>query len=106
VIGNIARYHRRGLPTKAHLPYVSRSREERVRINKLASMLRVANALDAEHAQKVQDVQVREEDGGWVLELTGTGDLTMERLAASSRADLLTEVFGKHVTVRGAGAGS
>ena len=34
------------------------------------------------------------------------GDLTMERLAAASRSDLLVEVFGRQVEVRGAGAGS
>ena len=32
-----------------------------------------------------------------MLELDGRGDLTMERLAASSRADLLVEVFGQQV---------
>ena len=49
VIANVARYHRRALPQKAHLPYMALDRQDRVRVNKLAALLRVANALDAEH---------------------------------------------------------
>jgi exopolyphosphatase / guanosine-5'-triphosphate,3'-diphosphate pyrophosphatase len=105
LIGNIARYHRRGLPQHAHPAYSSLTREARVRINKLAALLRLANALDAEHLQKVGDVRMQDEDGNWILDIEGTGDLTMERLAATSRADLLTDVFGKRVILRGSGAG-
>jgi hypothetical protein len=45
-----------------------------------------------------------EEDGGWVIEVDGGGDLTMERLATASRADLFTEVFGRCLTLRGVSA--
>lgn len=100
LVGNIARYHRRGLPQKSHVAYSSLSRDERVRVNKLAAMVRVANALDAEHLQKVTDVRIRDEGGGWVLEVEGTGDMTMERLAATARADMLCDVFGKRVVIR------
>jgi exopolyphosphatase / guanosine-5'-triphosphate,3'-diphosphate pyrophosphatase len=106
VVANIARYHRRGLPAKSHPEFMRLDRDERVRVTKLAAMLRLANALDAEHLQKVSDVILREEDGRWAIELQGRGDLTMERMAATSRADLLVDVFGKHVVIRGAGAGA
>jgi exopolyphosphatase / guanosine-5'-triphosphate,3'-diphosphate pyrophosphatase len=105
-VGNIARYHRRGLPQSSHGAYASLDRDERVRINKLAAILRLANALDAEHLQKIGDLRIHDEDGVWVLTVEGKGDLTMERLAATSRSDLLADVFGKRVTIRGAGAGS
>jgi exopolyphosphatase/guanosine-5'-triphosphate,3'-diphosphate pyrophosphatase len=105
-VANVARYHRRGLPQTSHTAYASLDRDKRVRINKLAAMLRVANALDAEHLQKIDDVQVEDEEETWVLALQGKGDLTMERLAANARADLLADVFGKRIVVRGAGAGA
>jgi exopolyphosphatase/guanosine-5'-triphosphate,3'-diphosphate pyrophosphatase len=104
-VANVARYHRRGLPQTSHASYASLDREERVRINKLAAMLRLVNALDAEHLQKINDLHVRDEEGGWILEIEGKGDLTMERLAATARADMLADVFGKHITIHGAGAG-
>ena len=58
-------------------------REARVEVNKLAAILRLANALDADHLQKVKDVRLLPEDGDWVLEVEGAGDLTMERLAVA-----------------------
>jgi exopolyphosphatase/guanosine-5'-triphosphate,3'-diphosphate pyrophosphatase len=80
--------------------------ETRVVVNKLAAMLRVANALDADHLQKVKELRVAVEGDGWVLEVEGAGDLTMERLAALSRADLMTEVFVRRVSFREAAARS
>ncbi len=39
-------------------------------------------------------------DERWALEVEGAGDLTLERLASLSRADLFTEVFGHRVSFR------
>ena len=102
IVANIARYHRRGLPQKTHLPYVALDREDRLIVNKLAALLRVANALDAEHAQKVQDLRIVRTAGGWILELDGAGDLTMELLSATARADMFAETFGRVLTLRSA----
>ena len=77
--------------------------DARVVVNKLGAILRVANALDADHLQKVRDVRLLREDEQWVLEVDGGGDLTLERLAALARADMLTEVFGSKVGFREAG---
>jgi exopolyphosphatase/guanosine-5'-triphosphate,3'-diphosphate pyrophosphatase len=100
IVSNVARYHRRALPQKSHLPYMAIDREGRVLVNKLSAILRLANALDADHLQKVKDVRMVAEDDGWVIEVEGAGDLTMERLASLARADLLTEVFGRKVSFR------
>jgi len=103
IISNIARYHRRAAPNKSHLPYMALDSDARVQVNKLGAILRVANALDADHLQKVRGVKVLREDDQWVLEVDGGGDLTLERLAALARADLLSEVFGRKVGFREAG---
>jgi hypothetical protein len=39
-----------------------------------------------------------------VLQLEGTGDLTMERLATTARADMFVETFGRQVVVQPSGA--
>jgi exopolyphosphatase/guanosine-5'-triphosphate,3'-diphosphate pyrophosphatase len=103
VIANVARYHRRGMPQRSHLPYIALDRQDRVRVNKLGAILRVANALDAEHLQKIRTLTLRREENGWVLDIEGTGDLSLERMAAESRADLFQDAFGKRLLVRGAG---
>ncbi len=103
IISNIARYHRRASPNKSHLPYMALGSVERVRVNKLAAVLRVANALDADHLQKVRELRVLREADDWVLEVEGGGDLTLERLAAAARSDMLVEVFGRKLAFRWAG---
>jgi len=100
IVSNVARYHRRATPQRSHLPYMALDSEARVVVNKLAAILRLTNALDADHLQKVSDLKVVPEHDNWVLEVTGAGDLTMERLASQARSDLLTEVFGRRVAWR------
>jgi len=100
IVSNIARYHRRGMPQRSHLPYVTLDQRDRLIVNKLAAILRLANALDAEHLQKVHDARLSREDPAWILELRGIGDLTMEELAATARADMLVETFGHQVLIR------
>jgi exopolyphosphatase/guanosine-5'-triphosphate,3'-diphosphate pyrophosphatase len=103
MVSNIARYHRRGFPSESHLPYIALDRQDRVIVNKLAAILRVANALDAEHLQTVKDVRVVRQEKVWMLELDGTGELAMEQKAATARADMLSETFGTRVLIRPAG---
>jgi exopolyphosphatase/guanosine-5'-triphosphate,3'-diphosphate pyrophosphatase len=100
IVSNIARYHRRGTPQRSHLPYAALDRHDRLIVNKLAAILRLANALDAEHLQKVQDVRLLRSDPTWILEVDGVGDLTMEQLAATARADMFSDTFGRALIVR------
>jgi exopolyphosphatase/guanosine-5'-triphosphate,3'-diphosphate pyrophosphatase len=104
VVSNIARYHRRGLPQRTHVPFVALDRDDRMIVKKLASILRVANALDAEHAQKIKDVRAVRRASTWIVELQGSGDLTMERLAATARGDMFAETFGRPLVIQLQGA--
>ena len=61
-------------PSKSHLPYMALdSRRARAWSTSWRAILRVANALDADHLQKVRDVRVLREDDQWVLEVDGGG---------------------------------
>ena len=106
IVGNIARYHRRATPQTSHLPYVALDRQDRLLVNKLAAILRVANALDAEHLQKVTALHLQRRGRNWILEIDGAGDLTMEQLAAGARADMFIETFGQELVVRRKGVRS
>jgi exopolyphosphatase / guanosine-5'-triphosphate,3'-diphosphate pyrophosphatase len=103
IVANIARYHRRVTPQDTHIPYIALDRRDRLVVNKLAALLRVANALDAEHLQKVKDLQIVRHDKTWIVELMGSGDLTMEQLAASARADMFLDTFGRPLHIRQVG---
>ena len=99
-VANVARYHRRAMPQRSHLGYAALDRQDRVTVDKLAALLRLANALDADHLQKVVDLRVERGDEAWLIEVDGAGDLTIERLVAQARSDLFSEVFGRRVTLR------
>jgi len=103
VVSNIARYHRGRSPQQSHLPYVALDRGDRIRVTKLAAILRLANALDAEHLQKVRDLRLARGEASWVLEVDSIGDITMEQMAAKARTDMFTEVFGRQLVIRLAG---
>ena len=78
-----------------------RSREWRA----LAAILRVADALDRAHQQKVRSLEAQVEDDRLVVTVAGTADLTIEQLGLQKKADLFREVFGLRVVVRERRAG-
>ena len=52
LVSQIARYHRRSVPRPSHPAYMALSRESRVVVNKLAALLRVADALIRGHRRR------------------------------------------------------
>ena len=70
----VARYHRKGEPSVRHEEYARLTRRERQRVNRLAAILRLADALDREHQQLVSRVLLTEgEDEGDRLAPGGGG---------------------------------
>ena len=100
IVSNIARYHRRGTPQRTHVPYVALDRPDRLVVNKLAAILRIANALDAEHVQKVRSVRVMRRGSTWVLELEGSATSRWSGWPARRAADMLVETFGRQVLLQ------
>jgi len=100
IIANIARYHRRALPQRSHVSYISLDRDERMIVSKLAAILRVANALDKDHLPKTMDMKILREGDQIVLVVQNISDLAMARLSLAGRSDLFAEVFGKKIILR------
>lgn len=97
VVALVARYHRRGVPKAAHVEYVSLPRERRMLVSKLAAILRVADALDRGHAQQARDLHVERRNDELVIYIHGASDLTLERRAMASKADLFEDIYGMRV---------
>ncbi len=100
LIANIARYHRRAMPQRSHVSFVSLDRDERMVVSKLAAILRVANALDKDYSQNIMDLKISREGDQITLMAPNISDLPMGRLALASRSDFFTEVFGKKIILR------
>jgi exopolyphosphatase/guanosine-5'-triphosphate,3'-diphosphate pyrophosphatase len=99
IVANIARYHRKNIPRDHHPEFTQLSAEDQERTTTLASILRVANALDKAHLQKIDAVEVNVGKKEISLQLKGDGDLLLERWAASRRKVLISRVFDRTVSI-------
>ena len=93
----LARYHRRSMPKAAHPEYMAMPREVRMVVNKLAALLRLADALDRGHAQQVRQVRCERREDELVIVTPGVTDLALERRAAAAKSDLFEEIYGLKV---------
>ena len=99
IVALVARYHRHSGPRLDHPSYAALSTEDRIRVCKLAALLRVADALERTHAQRVATLEIRRESGKLRIRLPGLADAAVERLAMDSKADLFEQVFGLGVVI-------
>ncbi len=99
LVANIARYHRKSFPKVQHEDYRVLSAKDRVVVAKLAAILRLADALDNEHAGRVTNIAVEFKKPKLSLRLSGEGDLLLEKWALIKKADLFEEVFNVKVAL-------
>lgn len=100
---NVARYHRRSLPKLEHEAYAALDLRGRAAVSKLAALLRLADALDREHRQKVSSLRANVSRGTLSLTLGGEGDLLLEGWALKRKADLLKKTYGLSAEVSSGG---
>jgi len=94
LVAQIARYYRRAMPKPSHGEYMALSAIDRRRVDVLASLLRVADGLDAHHLGTVTDVSAIPEGGLVVIGTQADGDASGEVEAAMEKADLFERTFG------------
>lgn len=99
VIANIAWYHRRSCPNNSHENYASLDRESRIKVCKLAALLRVADALDRPHVGKISRVKAELTEDELRLIVEAGTDWTMERKALADKGDLFENIFGRRVVL-------
>ena len=104
IIADVVRYHRKATPRPTHLEYMSLPRADRVVVSKLAALLRVADALDRAHLQRIKDVRFDRRRDNFVLVVPTAEDLSVERSGLRSKGDLFEDVFGFTVVLEEAPA--
>lgn len=102
MVALVARYHRKSMPKVSHPEYAALSRKNRMAVNRLAAILRVADSLDAPHTSWVQDLKIEmtEEECRFFVKLSdeGYGNIDILKNALKKKSDLFEFYFG--VTVR------
>lgn len=99
LIAQIARYHRKGTPEKAHRPFAALGDRDQALVSRLASLLRVADGLDRAHAQHTRGVHVRFGNGVVHIEPVGVALSQDDVAAAAEKADLLRDITGAKVDI-------
>ena len=74
-------------------------RSHRLTISKLAAILRLADALDHEHASTVENIEVEYKRPRFLFRLKGKGDMLLEKWALAAKRDLFESVFDANVVV-------
>ncbi len=98
VIACIARYHRKATPAKNHFLYGSLPPESQILIQKLSSILRIANALDSTHRQKVKNLEYEAESSGDITIKAHVQDnFLVERTDFLNKKDLFEEITGNKI---------
>ncbi len=100
MVANVARYHRKAHPQEHHQYFINLDESERERVTRLAALLRVADALDREHRQRVTGVTARVSADEVALWLDGTAGALLEGLTVQNKANLFQRVFGREINLR------
>lgn len=97
IIGLLARYHRHSGPQPDHLHYCDLTTSQRLRVCKLASLLRVADALERTHDRRVRGIALERKGQQLHIRLKGVADAAVERLAMRSKGNLFESLFGLEI---------
>jgi exopolyphosphatase/guanosine-5'-triphosphate,3'-diphosphate pyrophosphatase len=104
VIASLCRFHRKAMPQAAHPQFQTLDAESKRLVLNLAPLLRVADALDRGHEQKVRDVTSAAREGAVTLLLQADQDADLEVWAANEEAKSFREVYAVPVSLRRARA--
>ncbi|HQT93970.1 MAG: hypothetical protein B7Z68_01490 [Acidobacteria bacterium 21-70-11] len=99
----VARYHRKSDPGPQHEEFSRLKPADQKRVLALAAILRLADALDREHSERVRAVTVELQGGKALLRLEGKGDLLLEKWALKRKSALFERVFERELRVRNGG---
>jgi exopolyphosphatase / guanosine-5'-triphosphate,3'-diphosphate pyrophosphatase len=97
LVSRIARYHRRSPPELDHAGMAGLTTVEARMVRKLATLLRVADALDRSHHQPIVAVRSRRAGGDIVLRLRARAAIDLELWDVAHEAPLFRRVFGRRL---------
>ena len=100
LIANVARYHRGAEPKPKHDNFRRLNPEDRLRVERLAAILRLAGGLDRSHNQTVRAAKVSGKKKHVELAITADQYPEVNLWAARRRAGLFERIYDAELTIR------
>jgi exopolyphosphatase/guanosine-5'-triphosphate,3'-diphosphate pyrophosphatase len=98
LVARVARYHRRSPPDVSHSGMVGLLPSEARTVRKLATLLRVANALDCSHQQLIRSLKASQSREGVALHLHTKHPMDLELWTVDREVAHFRNVFGKRLS--------
>ena len=98
LIGQMARYHRKGTPTLGEAAVIAEPGDEAL-LSRCSAILRLAEQLERSRDQSVKRARVAVIDGRVELQLDAEGDVSIARWAAERQRDVFKRAFDRELTV-------
>ena len=99
IVANLARYHRKSPPAVAHTAYGILSDEDKQRVNLMAPILRVADALDRSHEGGVQELFCDVREDSVTIYVGAEKELPIETSAVERKGDYFRQVYRRDIRV-------
>jgi len=100
VIACIARYHRNNAPRTSHPLYNGLTTEKQILVQKLSALLRIANALDSSHRQKIKKLKIQiNRNRDIVLSGFSRENALLEKFDFMEKKEFFEEITGSKITL-------
>jgi len=101
IIANIARYHRKALPKPTHTDYIGLPENDREMVDRLSSILRIADGLDRGYENRVKQVRINQgKKKNVTLMLISDVDCSSEIHAVEIKKESFERVFDCRLRVK------
>lgn len=97
IVANVARYHRRSAPKASHSFYQALPRRDRIVVQQLSAMLRVADALARSRGRRIHTILCERGDETLFIRVPGVENLHLENSALQVKGKMFEQVFGMNV---------
>jgi exopolyphosphatase/guanosine-5'-triphosphate,3'-diphosphate pyrophosphatase len=99
LIAHIARYHRGSEPKETHPDFFRLTEGDRKRVAELASIVRIADALDSGYEGRVRNIGIELTNGEMKIAIVADRECPAEIQAVERKKDLFEATFGISVSV-------
>jgi exopolyphosphatase/guanosine-5'-triphosphate,3'-diphosphate pyrophosphatase len=100
LVAHIARYHRKSPPRTDHAEFEGLPKRDRATVRGLAGILRIADALDKEHADAIEEISCKTGNGHLVIQARGKTSGRLEGWGMKKNSELFRDTFGIDVRLK------